>query len=62
MLNVAPFIVLTVSLHEIFQSQTVLPGPSEVMDRKKQCGSSFGSQPGGSSMQDFVCPHPSDVN
>lgn len=43
---------------EMIKTQTVSSGPSAAMDRKKQSGSFFGLQPGGSSIQDLVCPHP----
>lgn len=62
MLNVAPLTVLIVPANETVKSQTFSSGLSVVMDRKKQSGSSFGSQPGGASRQDFDWPHPSEVN
>lgn len=47
---------------EMIKTQTVSSGPSAAMDRKKQCRSFFGLQPGGSNIQDLVCPHPCEEN
>lgn len=56
--HVMKFYIHVILQIEMIKTQTVSSGPSAAMDRKKQSGSFFGLQPGGSNIQDLVCPHP----